>query len=104
MSIIPGIEALAPERTDISNGFSLSPNFVPIIFSTKWIPFSTSALIKATVLSFPILLYSVHISVVIVNPGGTETPIRFISARLAPFPPSRFFILEFPSAFLSPNR
>ena len=29
VSIIPGIEALAPERTETSSGFSLSPNFLP---------------------------------------------------------------------------
>ena len=33
VSIIPGIDALAPERTDTSNGFSRSPNFLPLISS-----------------------------------------------------------------------
>ena len=42
-------------------------------------------------------------SVVMVKPAGTGTPIRFISARLAPLPPSRFFISALPSAFPSPN-
>ena len=31
--IIPGIEALAPERTETSSGFSLSPNFFPVTSS-----------------------------------------------------------------------
>ena len=33
VSIIPGIDALAPERTDTSSGFSRSPNFLPVISS-----------------------------------------------------------------------
>ena len=33
VSIIPGIEARAPERTDTKRGFSLSPNFIPQISS-----------------------------------------------------------------------
>jgi len=34
VSIIPGIEARAPERTETSSGFSASPNLRPTIFST----------------------------------------------------------------------
>ena len=33
MSIMPGIESRAPERTETSSGFFVSPNFVPMIFS-----------------------------------------------------------------------
>jgi hypothetical protein len=33
VSIIPGIEALAPERTETNNGFLASPNFLPASFS-----------------------------------------------------------------------
>ena len=33
VSIIPGIDALAPERTDTKNGSFLSPNFLPASFS-----------------------------------------------------------------------
>ena len=33
VSIIPGIEALAPERTETRSGFSLSPNFFPVTSS-----------------------------------------------------------------------
>lgn len=39
----------------------------------------------------------------IVNPGGTGSPMRAISARLAPFPPRRFLIVASPSV-LAPNR
>src|ERR1051326_6791614 len=39
-----------------------------------------------------------------VKPGGTGRPMRLISARLAPFPPSKGFMLPSPSAFLFPNK
>ncbi len=39
VSIMPGIESRAPERTDTSSGMAaLSPNFVPMIFSMKAMP------------------------------------------------------------------
>ena len=38
VSIIPGIDTRAPERTDTNNGFSLSANFLPIIDSMCAIP------------------------------------------------------------------
>jgi len=34
VSIIPGMESRAPDRTDTSKGRSLSPNFFPTEFST----------------------------------------------------------------------
>jgi hypothetical protein len=45
----------------------------------------------------------VQTSVVIVNPAGTGSPIRLISARFAPFPPRSGFIPPFPSALPDPN-
>ena len=33
VSIMPGMEARAPERTETSSGFSVSPNFLPAISS-----------------------------------------------------------------------
>ena len=42
-------------------------------------------------------------SVVMVNPGGTGTPILFISAKFEPLPPKRFFSLAFPSALPAPK-
>ena len=33
VSIIPGIENLAPERTDTSSGWSDDPSFAPVSFS-----------------------------------------------------------------------
>src|SRR5262245_34864378 len=35
-----------------------------------------------------------------VNPGGTGSPMRHISARFAPLPPSSGFIVPLPSVFL----
>jgi hypothetical protein len=44
VSIIPGIESRAPERTATSKGiFSLSPNFVPMIRSIFAMPRAISA-------------------------------------------------------------
>jgi hypothetical protein len=41
---MPGIESRAPERTDTSMGMAvLSPNFVPMIFSTRLTAAMTSA-------------------------------------------------------------
>ena len=34
MSIIPGIDARPPERTETSSGLAASPNFAPTLFST----------------------------------------------------------------------
>src|SRR5579864_6908696 len=42
-------------------------------------------------------------SVEMVNPGGTGTPARLISARPAPLPPRTSFILPSPSALPPPN-
>src|SRR5258708_23143601 len=39
-----------------------------------------------------------------VNPGGTGRPMLAISARLAPLPPSRFFISLLPSALPPPKK
>ena len=103
VSIIPGIEARAPERTETSKGFSTSPNLDFISSSTPAMAFSTSALSRATTSSFPFSKYSLQTSVVIVKPGGTGTPIKFISAKLAPFPPRRFLISALPSAFPFPK-
>ena len=53
VSIIPGIEARAPERTETNKGFSTSPNLEFIRFSMLAIAFSTSSLSSSTTLSFP---------------------------------------------------
>ena len=43
-------------------------------------------------------------SVEILKPGGTGSPAFVISARPAPLPPSRSFMLRLPSAFPLPKK
>ena len=54
VSIMPGMEARAPERTETRKGFSSSPNFLPAIFSVS----AMAARIWST-MSWPITLPSV---------------------------------------------
>ena len=96
VSIIPGIESLAPERTETKSGFSLSPNFLPVCFSTSAKAAFTSSITPSGIL-LPELIYSMQVSVVIVKPGGTGSPAFVISARFAPFPPSKLRISALPS-------
>ena len=83
---MPGIEITAPDRTDTSSGSLRSPRRLPDRFSSV-------ARCSATCSSSPggrpsSRRYATQASVVIVNPSGTGRPMRVISARLAPFPPS----------------
>ena len=87
VSIIPGIENFAPERTDTNNGLVGSPNFLSKLFSKSFNESLISEISPAGI--FPEAKYSRHAWVVIVKPGGTGKPIRTISARFAPFPPSK---------------
>ena len=89
VSIIPGIENFAPERTETSNGSSGSPSFLPRASSSaaRWSAISASNPSGAR----PAARYARHASVEIVNPGGTGSPSFTISARFAPLPPSRSF-------------
>ena len=89
VSIIPGIENFAPDRTDTSSGSSGSPSFFPRAASSAARCSATSASNPAG--TVPAARYARHASVEIVNPGGTGSPILTISARLAPLPPSRSF-------------
>ena len=100
---MPGMEARAPERTDSNNGLEASPNFEFIRLSMCLTARSTSPFKSSTTSSLPLSKYSLQTSVVMVKPGGTGTPIKFISARLAPLPPSRFLISALPSAFPLPK-
>ena len=82
---MPGIEITAPDRTDTSSGSLRSPRRLPDRSSSV-------ARCSATCSSSPAgpssRRYATQASVVIVNPSGTGRPMRVISARLAPFPPS----------------
>src|SRR4051812_11104249 len=95
VSIIPGIENFAPDRTDTSSGSCGSPSSRPALSSN-----ARSARVTCTLSSggtTPSARYRRHASVVTVNPGGTGNPSRVISARLAPLPPKRSFSSLLPS-------
>ena len=87
VSIIPGIENFAPDRTDTKSGFSGFPNSFPSAASRF---FSAESISIWSPLGIePELKNSLQACVVIVNPGGTGNPIRTISARFAPLPPNK---------------
>ena len=90
MSIIPGIENLAPDRTLTSSGSDGSPSRRFIAFSRRPVWRATSSVRPA---GQPPRMWSRQASVLIVNPGGTgRLSTEVISARLAPLPPRRSFI------------
>ena len=97
MSIIPGIENGAPERTDTSSGSVGSPRRLPILASSAVSDAATSSIRPSGIWS-PAAMYALHASVVIVKPGGTGSPSFVISARFAPLPPSRYFCSFEPSS------
>ena len=86
VSIIPGMETAAPDRHENSSGFSVSPYFLPISDSTLL----TDSLISShiSIGRSPYCSKTLHKGVVRVNPGGTSTPMRDISCRPTPFPPT----------------
>ena len=87
MSIIPGIENLAPERTLTSSGSAGSPRRRPILASSLATWAAISSLRPA---GQPPCMYARQASVEIVKPGGTGSlSTLVISARLAPLPPRR---------------
>ncbi len=103
VSIMPGIESAAPERTETSTGDGPLPNVAPRIFSTRARCTPTS--LQSDSESFPpARQYCSQTSVVIVKPGGTGKDIRAISARFAPLPPSSAFMSLSPSALPSPKK
>src|SRR5438874_1575837 len=53
--------------------------------------------------SLPFSKYMLQTSVAMVNPAGTGSPARHISANPAPLPPSVSFILPSPSVAVAPN-
>src|SRR5881409_892798 len=96
VSIIPGIESLAPERTETSSGCSESPNFRPPFTSTADRASSTCFHIPGG--KRPVRVNALKAFVVIVKPGGTGRPSRVISARPAPLPPRRSRMEAVPSS------
>ena len=103
VSIMPGIENLAPERTETKSGSAGSPSFRPRSSSSRR---TASACCSATSIGTfpPEAEYRVHVSVVTVNPGGTGTPAFVISASPAPLPPRTSRMVPVPSALPSPKK
>ena len=102
VSIMPGMENFAPERTLTSSGFSPLPSFWPCRLSSLA---SASSIWRST--SFDTALwrmYSRQASVWMVKPGGTGRPALVISASPAPLPPRTSFILPLPSALPPPKK
>ena len=87
VSIIPGIEIAAPERTETSSGSARSPKRFPARSSSAPTCASTSSSSPAGIRP-PSRMYARQASVVIVNPAGTGTPSCVISASPIPLPPS----------------
>ena len=72
MSIIPGIETAAPERTETSSGSSGSPKRLPLRSSSR-ADVLLDLVVEAAGTS-PLAMYARQASVVIVKPAGTGTP------------------------------
>ena len=95
VSIMPGMENLAPDLTLTSSGSAGSPSCRPIFFSScRRCSLTSSARPAGTA---PSRRYWRQASVVMMKPGGTGRPRLVISARFAPLPPSRSFRSLFPS-------
>jgi len=100
---MPGMETAAPERTETKSGASRSPKRRSITFSSRARCSSTSSTTSSG--SFPPASWKRAQTVVaIVNPGGTGSPRRDISARLAPLPPSSSFREASPSVPSGPKK
>src|SRR5690606_27544877 len=102
VSIMPGIEMAAPERTDTSNGLAGSPNCLPVVSSSCLTFAETSSRSEWEMEPSP--RYVTQHWADMVNPGGTGTPRFVISARFAPLPPSTDFISRVPSARPFPKK
>ena len=85
MSIIPGIETGAPDRTLTSKGSAASPNRRPTAASTSAIRARSSSSRPS---GQPPARNARQVSVVTTKPGGTGSPKPSISPRFAAFPPT----------------
>ena len=101
VSIMPGMEKGAPERTETSSGSSASPRRLPMR-SSRSARYSAMVSRAPSGHTLPALAYSMQVWQVMVNPGGTGRPMLAISARLAPLPPSTHFMSVLPSVTLFP--
>mmetsp|Transcript_11994 Transcript_11994/g.19825 ORF Transcript_11994/g.19825 Transcript_11994/m.19825 type:complete len:221 (-) Transcript_11994:1986-2648(-) len=98
VSIMPGIDTAAPERTDSSRGgfngccvLKFPPNCFPVCDSISCTPLVYSATKSLSSSSSSCLKYSRQDSAVITKAGGTGIPRRYISHRFAPLLPRTLF-------------
>ena len=103
VSIMPGIETAAPDRTETSSGLVLSPNFLPCLLLEQRDVLVDLVHQSVGKTAAGLVVRFAHVSVVIVKPGGTGSPIEVISARLAPLPPISSFIDPSPSVLVLPK-
>ena len=96
VSIMPGMENTAPERTETSSGFSEPPSLRPVRSSSRARPALISSA-RPSGHSPSRFMVSTQAFVVTVKASGTGTPTRAISATPAPFPPSRLRMVASPS-------
>ena len=88
VSIMPGIENFAPERTETSSGLAASPKLLPSLRSMPCTPATTCSHSPSG--NWPVAGDEGATGpVVIVKPGGHGHAARVISATPAPLPPSR---------------
>ncbi len=78
VSIMPGMETAAPERTETRRGLSPRPKVLPEARSSRSRAWSSSGR-RASGTFSPAFAHSSQVSVVIVKPGGTGIPRRVIS-------------------------
>ena len=88
VSIIPGIETGAPERTETSSGRAGSPNPRSASPSSVESAASISAR-RSSGISPPSSCWSAQAGVAMVNPGGTGRSSVYMLASPDPLPPSR---------------
>ena len=103
VSIIPGMENLAPLRTETSSGSVGAPSLRFISVSSRCSADSISWSISAGRLPFR-STNRLQAAVETVKPGGTGSPALVISASPAPLPPSRSFMSLLPSALPPPKK
>ena len=102
VSIIPGMENLAPLRTETSRGSAASPSRLPMSCSSRSSAFSISDSISGG--SAARSWNRLQAAVETVKPGGTGSPALVISARPAPLPPRVSFMSLLPSALPPPKK
>ncbi len=89
VSIIPGMDTGAPDRTDRSRGTGPAPKLFSIRCSSPAIRAVISSPSSDGIADPDAARYSRQARVEMTKPSGTGSPAWVILARPAPFPPSR---------------